>query len=161
MMTRLFDDQTVTITITGTAEASNLVSMSSFSFSEETDPDAQTFFGTDANDTLLGSPGDDQLFGDYGDDILQGNGGHDTLEGGEGADRFILVAGDMDVDQILDFNTEEELHRPRRLRLRRTRTSSALSKAQLPQTAFFGSTPDRDIPTSRFCRTWLIPTRLP
>ena len=104
----VFDDQTVAITITGTDEAPNLLSMSSFSFSEETDPDAQTFFGTDGNDTLLGSPGDDQLFGDYGDDILQGNGGNDTLEGGEGADRFILVAGDMDVDQILDFNTEED-----------------------------------------------------
>ena len=104
----VFDDQTVAITITGTDEAPNLLSMSSFSFSEETDPDAQTFFGTDGDDTLLGSPGDDQLFGDYGDDILQGNGGHDTLEGGEGADRFILVAGDMDVDQILDFNTEED-----------------------------------------------------
>jgi Ca2+-binding RTX toxin-like protein len=82
--------------------------MSSFSFSEDADPDAQTFFGTDGDDTLLGSPDDDQLFGDYGDDILQGNGGRDTLEGGEGADRFILVAGDMDVDQILDFNTEED-----------------------------------------------------
>ena len=102
------DTVDVTITIVGTDDAPNLLSMSTFSFSEETDPDAQTFIGTDGNDTLLGSPGDDQLFGGYGDDTLQGGDGHDTLEGGEGADDFVFLAGEIDVDNILDFDAGED-----------------------------------------------------
>ncbi len=63
--------------------------------------------GGDGNDTLYGGDGADELRGGRGDDILVGGDGIDRLYGGPGADQFILELDPVEMDQIVDFSTEQ------------------------------------------------------
>ena len=65
-------------------------------------------FGLAGNDTLDGGGGWDFLDGGLNDDQLFGGEGDDTLVGGDGADEFVFLAGDISVDEILDFETNND-----------------------------------------------------
>jgi len=65
--------------------------------------------GNDIGNNLRGLGGADTLFGGDGDDQLFGGDGSDQLTGGDGADEFILYAGETGVDEILDFETDNDL----------------------------------------------------
>jgi Ca2+-binding RTX toxin-like protein len=61
------------------------------------------FEGSAGNDTILGGSIGERLSGGLGNDRIDGGGGRDTLSGGGGADVFVMRAGGVDGDQILDF----------------------------------------------------------
>ncbi len=67
----------------------------------------------DGGDNILtGTIAGDTLMGLAGNDILIGGEGIDMLTGGLGADQFVLLDdtdGTLEVDQILDFNTSEDI----------------------------------------------------
>lgn len=82
---------------------------------------ADTISGTWQDDVIFGGGGRDSLSGSFGDDTLGGGAGADTLHGGRGADvldggkgadvmyggadadTFILRAGEVQGDKIMDF----------------------------------------------------------
>lgn len=66
-----------------------------------------TLLGNDGDDILRGGAGDDVLRGGDGDDILYGGAGIDRLYGGPGADRFVFTLDATDIDEILDFNPDQ------------------------------------------------------
>ena len=77
-------DEGQSITLTDVADT--YLTESSFLFSDDTQPDADTLTGTAGDDTLTGTAGDDTIDGLAGDDTLHGSSGADTLNGGPGAD---------------------------------------------------------------------------
>lgn len=64
--------------------------------------------GEIGNDILYGGAGDDILYGEGGDDILIGGQGADHLYGGAGRDVFVLDQIDGNLDQVHDFNVQED-----------------------------------------------------
>ena len=64
--------------------------------------------GGRGDDLLVGGEGDDLLYGGRGDDVLRGGAGDDQLSGGSGFDTFVLSLGEGGVDEILDFNPDED-----------------------------------------------------
>ena len=56
---------------------------------------ADTLFGSDADDWVDGKGGDDLLFGGLGNDLIEGDRGNDTLVGGAGDD---YLDGGHDID---------------------------------------------------------------
>ena len=78
--------------------------------------DSDEIDGGSGNDVLAGNDGDDVLRGGSGDDVLRGGDGDDTLYaglgidrlyGGPGADRFVFAIDEMGVDEVMDFNPEQ------------------------------------------------------
>ena len=85
----------------------------------------ENIFGSDGNDFLAGTSSDDEIFGGNGDDVLIGKGGDDVLRGGNGndvllgglgidrlyggpgADRFVFGMDSLEVDEVMDFNPEQ------------------------------------------------------
>ncbi|MEW9838710.1 calcium-binding protein, partial [Mesorhizobium marinum] len=75
--------------------------------------DNDQLLGNGGNDKLFGGDGDDQLFGGDGDDLLVGGEGVDQLTGGDGSDEFVFLAatdGSLEVDQILDYQSEDRIN---------------------------------------------------
>ena len=68
-----------------------------------------TLYGGIGGDIIRGGRGDDKLEGNEGDDILYGDIGNDQLEGGTGSDTFIIGFDPGSVDEIVDFNIDEDL----------------------------------------------------
>jgi Ca2+-binding RTX toxin-like protein len=58
--------------------------------------------GGDGDDTLFGGGGADRLSGDAGNDVLYGGAGADRLEGMDGDDLFVMDAGDLGFDEVID-----------------------------------------------------------
>ncbi len=80
-------------------------------------PQGATRLGTDQNNQIMGSDQGEVLFGrggndrieaGGGNDILMDGSGHDTLYGGAGQDVFVMAADD-DLDEIRDFNPNQDL----------------------------------------------------
>ena len=73
---------------------------------------ADTFYGTDLDDTLKGLGGANTLYGNKGDDTLVGGGGADTLIGGEGSDRFVFEnmtdSSRASHDRITGFSQDQD-----------------------------------------------------
>ncbi len=73
-----------------------------------------TLIGANGRDILRGQAGSDSIDGGGGSDRLIGSAGDDTLIGGAGSDRFIFQTNrrfrqsDLGVDQIVDFNGDED-----------------------------------------------------
>ncbi len=67
--------------------------------------------GSQYGDTLRGLMGDDLLQGMAGADRLYGGAGNDKLFGGTGRDSFIFdtQAGTLNIDEIIDFNSSEDI----------------------------------------------------
>jgi len=63
--------------------------------------------GKGGDDVLLGGNGDDLLLGGTGDDVLFGGRGIDRLYGGPGADRFVYFVDTLEIDEVMDFNPEQ------------------------------------------------------
>lgn len=64
--------------------------------------------GESGPDDLFGGDGDDRLSGGDGDDRLVGGPGEDRLEGGAGADLFAFHGERLGVDEIADFDPDED-----------------------------------------------------
>ncbi len=65
---------------------------------------AETINGLGGNDIINGNGGNDTIDGGMGDDSIRGGAGADTMTGGAGNDRFIFRPGEVQGDQILDFD---------------------------------------------------------
>ena len=68
--------------------------------------DGMTISAVEQRVTLIvhGGRGLDAMYGADGDDVLDGGGGLDFYTGGGGHDQFILRAGEVDGDKIIDFD---------------------------------------------------------
>ncbi|MGB3510896.1 MAG: calcium-binding protein, partial [Microcoleaceae cyanobacterium] len=64
--------------------------------------------GDDGNDVIFGGEDDDKLEGKKGDDILVGGPGSDKLRGGSDADIFAYTAIGEGIDEITDFEADED-----------------------------------------------------
>ena len=64
--------------------------------------------GANGNDLIYGYSGNDILSGMDGNDLIFDGDGLDQMDGGSGLDTFVL-ADDTDIDQILNFNTDEDI----------------------------------------------------
>ena len=74
--------------------------------------DDERLRGGGGDDLIDGRSGDDRIEGESGNDTLIGGEGADTLIGGDGHDTFVFLAstdGNLEVDQILDFNTSDDI----------------------------------------------------
>ncbi|WP_299963261.1 DUF6851 domain-containing protein [uncultured Roseobacter sp.] len=60
------------------------------------------------DDVIYGSAGFDELRGGKGDDTLSGGDGFDMIWGGAGADSFLLKNGETSMDQLRDFDADED-----------------------------------------------------
>ena len=58
--------------------------------------------GGEGDDTLYGGGGADRLDGGAGNDVLYGGAGADRLEGLEGDDLFVMDAGDLGFNEVID-----------------------------------------------------------
>ncbi len=56
------------------------------------------------NDIVNGNGGNDTIDGGMGDDSIRGGAGADTMTGGPGNDKFVFRMGEVQGDQILDFD---------------------------------------------------------
>lgn len=63
--------------------------------------------GDDGDDQMLGDAGNDVLIGGTGSDTLDGGAGRDKLRGGDGADVFQFAFSEIDLDRIMDFDSQE------------------------------------------------------
>ena len=67
-----------------------------------------TLTGANGNDLIYGFSGNDILSGMDGNDLIFDGDGLDVMDGGNGLDTFVL-ANDGFVDEILNFNTDEDV----------------------------------------------------
>ena len=86
---------------------SSPLDLSSLSFSGVGAGDEIAITGTGAADSVIGSSLGDIISLGAGNDILRGGPGADTLTGGTGSDSFMMYAGEMDGDVIMDFSAED------------------------------------------------------
>ncbi|MDZ4843388.1 MAG: calcium-binding protein [Hyphomicrobium aestuarii] len=96
----------------GSAEGDTLVSIekligSSFDDKLTGNGRSNILDGGAGNDVLDGGLGVDILLGGAGNDTLIGGAGNDVMSGGDGSDIFALI-GKFGVDQITDFNVDED-----------------------------------------------------
>ncbi|AFZ50840.1 pre-peptidase C-terminal domain-containing protein [Dactylococcopsis salina] len=73
------------------------------------DDNGNNIEGTANGDRLEGLFGDDALFGFGGDDVLVGGPGSNDLRGGAGNDIFLGTLGQLDGDQIFDFEIGDQI----------------------------------------------------
>ena len=67
-----------------------------------------TIRGNNRNNILEGEDGDDKLIGGRGNDRLVGGKGSDILTGGGGKDKFVFESSEDGIDQITDFNPNQD-----------------------------------------------------